>query len=172
MKTLKRQFGAHFARLLALSPSLTADVAMLRKNKVRISRLKGTVDTWCIKDEQLIALGAREPIHTQVTNLAHEANHMLRERVTFDAIDSMSKARWVGFMMAEETDCFIREIEVSEELKEAGIKPTVYAKRWLRIYRRGGRNAVRKALSKTRVVKTRVLYPEYYAQMYDEFRAA
>ncbi|HEY9786379.1 MAG TPA: hypothetical protein V6D17_13310 [Candidatus Obscuribacterales bacterium] len=170
MRTLKRQFGAHFASLAAASPSLTADIARLRKRKVRIRRLANTIDAYCIKGERLIAIGTGEPVHTQVVNLAHEANHMLRERVSFDAIDSLPKARFVSLCMKEETDCFLREIEVAKELKEAGIPLTKYSRRWCRIYRRGGRRAVARAVARSKVVTTRLLYPQYYAQLYDDFR--
>lgn len=172
MNVLQRQFGPHFVEMVKASPRLVADVRRLRRRGVRIKVLRGSIDAWCIKDEKLVALGTGNPAQISVLALAHEANHMLRERISMAAVDRVSEAHWVREFMEEETDCFLREAETAEDLKNAGFKLTKYAQSWLRTLRRGGRAAIRKRVYRTRVIGTKLTYPQYVRQMYRENRAA
>ncbi len=172
MNKLQRQFGPRFVELVKVSPRLVADIKRLRRRGVRIKTLRGSIDAWCIKDDNLVALGTRNPAQVGVMALAHEANHMLRERISMNAVDHVTEVHWVREFMEEETECFFREAETAEDFVKAGIKLTKYAKSWLRTKRRGGKAAVRKRVSRTRVVGTRLTYPEYIRAMYRENRTA
>jgi len=145
-----------------------ADIRELRRRKVRIRRLPGSIDAWSIKSDNLIAIGTGAPVHSQVITFAHEANHILRPKVDFDNMRSVPKRAFVKGIMREETDCFTREVEVSEDMERAGIRPTKYSREWKRAWKRGGRKAIHRKVERTRVIGTRHLYPAYYAEMYDE----
>jgi len=172
MNVLQRQFGPHFVEMVKASPRLLADFRRLRRRGVRIKILRGSIDAWCIKDEKLVALGTGNPAQVSVLALAHEANHMLRERISMSAVDRVSEAHWVREFMEEETDCFYREAQIADDLQRAGFKLTKYARSWLRTMRRGGRAAVRKRVHRTRVIGTKLSYPEYVRAMYRETRTA
>ena len=172
MNTLKRQFGSLFVDMVKASPRLVADLKRLRRRGVRIKTLRGSIDAWCIKDDNLVALGTGNPAQISVLALAHEANHMLRERISMSAVDRVSEAHWVKEFMEEETDCFLREAQTADDLERAGFKLTKYARSWLRTMRRGGRAAVRKRVYRTRVIGTKLSYPQYVREMYRENRTA
>lgn len=172
MNVLQRQFGPHFVDMVKASPRLVADVKRLRRRGVRIKVLPGSIDAWCIKDDKLVALGTGNPAQVSVLALAHEANHMLRERISMNAVNRVCEAQWVKEFMEEETDCFLREAETAEDLAGAGFKLTKYARSWLRTLRRGGRAAIRKRVYRTRVIGTKLSYPEYVRQMYRDNRTA
>lgn len=172
MNVLQRQFGPHFVEMVKASPRLLADVKRLRRRGVRIKTLRGSIDAWCIKDDNLVALGTGNPAQVSVLALAHEANHMLRERISMAAVNRVSEAKWTREFMEEETDCFYREAQTADDLLRAGFKLTKYARSWLRTLRRGGRAAVRKRVYRTRVTGTKLSYPEYVQQMYRENRTA
>ncbi len=172
MNTLQRQFGSHFVEMVKASPRLVCDVKRLRRRGVRIKSLRGSIDAWCIKDDNLVALGTGNPAQVSVLALAHEANHMLRERISMSAVNRVSEAVWVRLFMEEETDCFYREAQTADDLLRAGFKLTKYARSWLRTLRRGGKAAVRRRVYRTRVIGTRLSYPEYVRLMYREHRTA
>ncbi len=172
MNVLQRQFGPHFVEMVKASPRLVADVKRLRRRGVRIKALRGSIDAWCMKDDNLVALGTGNPAQDSVLALAHEANHMLRERISFEACNRVSEALWVREFMEEETDCFVRETQTAEDLEQAGLKLTKYARSWLRTMRRGGRAAIRRRVYRTRVIGTKQTYPEYVREMYRENRTA
>lgn len=172
MNVLQRQFGPRFVQLVLVSPRLVADIKRLRRRGVRIKTLRGSIDAWCIKDENLIALDTGNPAQAAVMALAHEANHMLRERISLASVNRVSEAHWVREFMEEETDCFFREAETAEDFARAGIKLTKYAQSWLRTKRRGGKAAVRRRVYRTKVIGTKLTYPEYIRQMYRQWRTA
>lgn len=171
MKSVKRQFGKSFAAMAQASPDLISDIKALRRKGVRISVLRGSIDAYCIKSDGLIAVGDGCPVQEQVLTLAHEANHMLRPRFEFDDMDSMTEKRFVRFIMDEEADCFTRECETADDLLRAGWRLTKYSRSWHRTWRRGGRAAVLRRVLRTRVIGTRLLYPEYYRRMHKESHA-
>lgn len=172
MNVLKRQFGRRFVTLAEHSPRLVSDIKRLRRRGVRIKTLRGSIDAWCIKDDSIVALGTGMTSLDCVLALAHEANHMLRERISMAAIDHISEAQWVKEFMEEETECFLREAETAEDLVKAGFKLTKYAKSWLRTKRRGGKAAIRRRVHRQRVIGTRLTYPQYILAMYRENRTA
>lgn len=168
MKSVKRQFGKRFASMAQDCPALIEDIKSLRRRRVRISVLRGSIDAYCIKSDRFVAIGNRSPVLEQVMALAHEANHMLRERLDFDDMANMSERMFVRLIMAEEADCFTRECETADDLLHAGHRLTKYASSWHRTWRRGGRKAVAKRVLRTRVIGTRYTYPEYYRRMHRE----
>ena len=139
MNTLQRQFGSHFVAMVEASPRLVADVRRLRRRGVRIKTLRGSIDAWCIKDDKLVALGTGNPAQVSVLALAHEANHMLRERISMAAVNRVSETKWVREFMEEETDCFYREAQTADDLQRAGFKLTATEGR--HVDRRAGRAA-------------------------------
>lgn len=170
MRYLQRRFGPHFVSLVRVSPRLVSDLERLRRQAVRIETLPRSIDAWCEPRRNLIAIGTGTTAQYGVMALAHEANHMLRPRVTDSSMSGLSEADYVKTIMEEETDCFCREAQTASDFAAAGIKLTRYARSWLSTWRRGGRPAVRKRVYRTRVLCTRLSYPEYYRRQYQAER--
>ncbi len=170
MQLLKRQFGKHFVDLLNKSPSLTADIKEMRKRGIRVRRSSRLAEAYACCNTKIITIGKKNASTVyQLINLAHELEHLLRGLVKGNDHKKLSLKRFVQRSLREETNCYVRECQIMDELIAAGVKiPDFLLKRYQKYYR-GGWQGIRKKVLKDQVCfEANTTYPQLFAQQYDE----
>ncbi len=170
MRRIQKQFGSKFAEMLAACPTLVKDLAELRRRRIKIWRTAGK-DVYSKRGLKLIRIGRNYTLMDQVLFLAHEAQHILRGR-TPEPCKAGARAQYIQRSLNEEVNCILHEIKVLDELKAAGYDITNTDLTFYRKFKRGGRLAVRRALTRTEVAGERIYYPEFYGRQYDKSNCA
>jgi len=169
MNKIKRQYGNWFARAAASSPTLVSDIKEARRRGVRILRVPGRCQAYSTCKDKLVVISRRCATLTQITDLAHELYHILHGHAPIDADPRrVGRRRYIRRLLEEETDCFVHEITVAEELLEAGYKLGAQEMEWVRSFRRGGRKAIRRKVERTETAVNGKKYRLYYGELYDE----
>jgi len=167
-KNLKRQFGKRLVEAALKCPTLVEDLQRIRSEGVRIRVVDGPCRAYYDRKKRTIYIGKWCPRNYKLISIAHEFVHAL-VRPTVDPVPGRTgRQEFIDRCLEEETEAIVHEIMIVKELIKAGIPVDPKELDWLKRYRRGGRNAIRKALKKTITSTTGEDYPEYYGSWYDE----
>jgi hypothetical protein len=148
---LKRQFGAPFARAFEKSPTLVGDLKQLREKGISMRTVNGCT-AWSQRPEERFVIGRDCDLGTRLLYFGHEAWHVLRGTSPFGDKDikRLSRRQYINVSLNEETDCIVHEMHIMEELIAAdAVQFSEDNMKWYRRWRRGGRAAIRRVISKT-----------------------
>lgn len=168
MKLIRRQFGDKFADALAKSPTLVADLELLRAADVKIRKVGGHCQAYSMYKKKSIYIGSKCNISYQLIALGHEKVHVL-DRITPDPTARVTgRKEFIHMCLEAETDSIVHEVVIAEELLTAGFTVDDHSMKWVRRFRKGGRKAIRTAMNTAIASNTGEKYPDYYGGWYDE----
>lgn len=168
MRNLKRQFGRRMVETLLMSPTLVEDIDKIRQAGVRIRLVDGPCRAYYDRKKRTIYIGRWCPRNYKLISIAHEFVHALVKPTVDPVPGKTGRQEFIDRCIDEETEAIVHEIEIVKDLLKAGIPVDPKELEWLKRYKRGGRQAIRKALQKTITSTTGEDYPEYYGSWYDE----
>lgn len=168
MKAFRKQFGRKFADALSKCPTLVADLAEIRSKGVKIRKVGGHCQAYSMLKRMTIYIGSKCKLSYALIALAHEKVHLLVSPTPNPTPRVSSRQAFIEMCLEAETDAIVHEVQVVQELLDAGIKVDAHSMKWYRRFKRGGRNAIRAAMNEAITSNTGEKYPEYYGGWYDE----
>ena len=168
MKQFRKQFGDRVADALAKCPTLVEDLAEIRSRGVTIRKVGGHCQAYSMLSKMTIYIGARCKLSEKLIALAHEKVHLLVSPTPNPTPRVSSRQAFIDMCLDAETDAIVHEVVVANELLAAGYEVDDHSMSWVRRFKRGGRDAIRRAMEKAFTSTTGEKYPEYYGGWYDE----
>ncbi|MBS1995531.1 MAG: hypothetical protein JSS86_04440 [Cyanobacteria bacterium SZAS LIN-2] len=171
MQRLRRQFGALFVQALVKSPTLVSDLAELRAKGVKIRRVDNKLsNTFAESDprKKIIYIGKNCPLSYQLTALAHEKYHVLTRVTPLPDPRKIRRGAFVNECFDCEVGATLHDLIVAAELQAAGLTMDSHTLNLLTVFQKGGKRALRKALSESTTSNTGDTYRQYYGNVWDE----
>lgn len=168
MLRIRKQFGAKFADALSKSPTLLKDLEEIRAAGIKIRRVGGHCQAYSMPEKKSIYIGTKCKLGYQLLALAHEKVHILGSPTQKPVPRVTGRQAFIDHCLDCETDCIVHEVQAGIELLAAGVKLDDHSLSWVKLFKRGGRAAIRKKMEKAITSNTGEKYPEYYGGWYDE----
>lgn len=168
MKAFRRQFGPAFADALSKCPTLVADLAEIRAKGVKIRKVGGHCQAYSMLTRMTIYIGSKCKLSYALIALAHEKVHLLVSPTPNPTPGVSSRQAFIKMCLEAETDSIVHEVQVVQELLDAGVKVDAHSMKWYRRFKKGGRAAIREAMNEAITSNTGEKYPDYYGGWYDE----
>ena len=166
-KNLRKQFGEQCFNIMLLSPTIMKNLEEIKRLKIKIRLLGGVCAAYYDGDKKTIYVGRWCSKVYKATSIAHEYVHAVTYP-TNNPEEGENREEFIQRCLWAETYAVINEIKATKELIKAKIQVESKLLAWLKIYRRGGKNAIFKSMHTAITSTTKEQYYAYYGLWYDE----
>lgn len=168
LSNLERQFGKRLVATAIQSKTFVSALRRIRNEQVKIRQVGGPCRAYYDRRTRTIYIGSRCSHNYKIISIVHEFVHAVVSP-TFDPIPGATgRQEFIDSCIGDETEAIALEVQCVDELLKAGIYIQESELKWLRLYKKGGRRAIRKELQTTITSTTGEDYPTYYGESYDE----
>ncbi|CAN5525836.1 hypothetical protein BH10CYA1_BH10CYA1_32340 [soil metagenome] len=168
MKLFKRQFGAKFTEALSQCPTLVKDLEQMRQAGVKIRRIKGHCQAYAELKRMTVYISKNCSLSYALVSLAHEKTHLLVSPTPPPLPGITNRHSFINRGMKSELNAICHEVQVVAELLNAGYKVNKHSLKWHRLFKKGGRAAVKAELENAVTSNTGEKYRQYYGAWFDD----